>query len=63
MNEIEKGLRAIHKALVAQGKILVEIRDLLAEETPFEAPTVHNTKPHDPEAFPAVRTFDPDDAA
>ena len=59
MSEIEKGLRAIHRALVEQGKILGQIRDLLVE-TSFEEPTIENTAPTDHKAIPAIRTFDPD---
>jgi hypothetical protein len=37
MSELEKGLRAIHKALLEQGKVLKEIRDLIHEDMQFEA--------------------------
>jgi len=53
MSEIEKGLRAIHRALVEQGKVLIEIRDLLMIED-FQEPTIGNTAPHDPKAIRAV---------
>jgi len=73
MNDIEKGLRAIHKALVEQGRTLEQIRFLLAAEVDYIDPTVEGLKTRieeiarrqaeqgtDPSVRPAVRTFDPD---